>query len=246
MKNYTAGQLIRTFREQEGLTQEELAEIIHVTKGKLSHWENDETIPRPTMVARLIGALRIPKEGAALLMRAVEDAAAQKAQNEAAIQAIIDEQNKEVSRLEHKQKALKYLSMGAAGFLIGCLISFLTEAYRGNPWYFTVVIGILVAGIPFGWSVLTDKSENTYNEPYYDPMNWRFNLITKLLFYLLKFIGAYFIGIAAFPIVLCYHAYKAGKKGSFYKKAMCVVMILVSLFIGVIVFMIAAASFASR
>lgn len=56
MKNYTLGQLIRSYREKKGLTQEELADIIHVTKGKLTHWENDETIPRPTMVARLIGA----------------------------------------------------------------------------------------------------------------------------------------------------------------------------------------------
>ena len=36
---YSAGQIIRFFREREGLTQEELADIIHVTKGKLAHWE---------------------------------------------------------------------------------------------------------------------------------------------------------------------------------------------------------------
>lgn len=242
MKSCTPGQLIRAYREQEGLTQEELAEIIHVTKGKLSHWENDETIPRPTMVARLIGALRISDDGASLLMRAVEDATTRKSQEQAAIQAIIDEQNAEEERQEHKQKTLRFLSMGIAGFLIGCLISFLTGSYKDNPWYFTIVIGILMAGIPFGWSILTDKSEEQYEEPYYDPINRRSYLIIKLFCFVLKFIGAYLIGIATFPVILSYHAYKAGKKGSLYKKVMCVVFVLISLFVGVIAFFIVSAA----
>lgn len=243
MKNYTAGQIIRFYREKEGLTQEDLAEIIHVTKGKLSHWENDETIPRPTMVARLIGALRIPEDDALFLVNAVDNATVRKIQEQAEIQASIDAKNEEDERFKHKHKAIRLLLLGAGGFIIGGLIVFLTGAYRENPWYFTIVIGLLVAGIPFGWSVLTDKSEAQYKDAYYDLNNWLFNLIIKLFILLLKFIGAYLIGIFAFPVVLFYHAYKAGRKGSVYRKAMCIALVLTILVISTIAFFIISASF---
>lgn len=238
MSTPTTGQIIRTYREQESLTQEELAEIIHVTKGKLSHWENDETIPRPMMVARLIGALRLSEDQAAVLKQAVDDSQRQKAQEQAAAQIIIDEQIAEEERLEHRRKALKYLWMGFGGFAAGCLISLMTGSCKDNPWYFTPVIGVLVMGIPFGWSILTDKSEAYQEEPYYHPNEQGFYLIIKLFFFALKFIGAYLIGTATFPVILLYHAYKAGKKGSLYRKGMCVLFALAVLFIGGIVFII--------
>lgn len=59
MNDQSVGEIIRKYREEAGLTQEDLAEIIHVTKGKVTHWENNETIPRASMVGRLIGALDI-------------------------------------------------------------------------------------------------------------------------------------------------------------------------------------------
>ena len=142
MKNYTLGQLIRSYREKKGLTQEELADIIHVTKGKLTHWENDETIPRPTMVARLIGALRIPEIEASFLIAAVEDAETTKAQQLADPQAIIDEQNNEDERLKHKHK--------------GPLREFCVSDFRQNQEYhvFNVHDGglfPLVTSLPEGW-----------------------------------------------------------------------------------------------
>lgn len=242
MKNYTLGQLIRSYREKKGLTQEELADIIHVTKGKLTHWENDETIPRPTMVARLIGALRIPENEASFLIAAVEDAETTKAQQLADTQAIIDEQNNEDERLKHKHKAVHLLLLGSSGFIVGCLIVFLTGSYRENPWYFTFVIGLLIAGIPYGWSILTDKSESNYKDTYYDPHNWLFNLVIKMVVLLLKFFGSYLIGVFAFPIVLLYHTYKSTKKGSIYRKIIGLIMLLVLLFIGTVVFLIVSAS----
>lgn len=242
MQNRTAGDLIRTYREQEGLTQEELSEIIHVTKGKLAHWESNETIPRPTMVARLIGALRLSEDKAALLKQSVEDAKLQRVQEQAEIQAIIDEQIAEAERLEHQHKALNLLWSGIAGFALGCLLSLLTGSHKDNPWYFTPMLGLLVAGIPFGWNFLTDKSEEPFWEPY-DPFNARFNFAIELFCFILKFCGAYLIGFFAFPVVLFYHAYKAGKKGTLYRKVMCAILILVYLFVGIIAFFIADASF---
>lgn len=243
-KEYTVGQIIRFYREREGLTQEELAEIIHVTKGKLAHWEDDVTIPRPTMVARLIGALRISDAEAPLLMNAVQAAEETKAQEQAALQAIADEQNAESERLQHKSKAIKLSLIGLLGFAAGFIFVFITGSHSDFPWYAPIVIGLCVAGIPFGWSILTDKSEREAGYSYYpDPDIQRTNLLIMLAFYLLKFIGAYLIGLVAFPIVLLYHAYKAGRKGSLYKKMMCIVLIFIALFIGIIVFCIAAASF---
>ena len=61
---------------------------MHVTKGKLAHWEDDVTIPRPTMVARLIGALRISDADVPLLMNAVKAAEEVKAQEQAELQSI--------------------------------------------------------------------------------------------------------------------------------------------------------------
>lgn len=240
MNHYTLGQRIRFYREQEGLTQEELAEYIHVTKGKLAHWENDETLPRPAMVARLIGALRLPDGEAAVLISAVEEAQRKREQEQSSMQKTIAEHNKEVERQKHKSKAINLSFMGIGGFIIGCVFVFLTGAYRDNPWYFTFIIGLLIAGIPFGWSVLTDKSETQYQDVYYDPDNWRYNLAIKLFVLLLKFLAAYLIGVFAFPAVLLYHSYKACKPGSPTRIIMGIIFVIAVLFIGLLVYFIAA------
>jgi len=39
------GKNIKQFREQKGLTQEQLAEQLHVTRQAVSNWENDKTQP---------------------------------------------------------------------------------------------------------------------------------------------------------------------------------------------------------
>lgn len=116
---YSAGQIIRFFREREGLSQEELADIIHVTKGKLAHWEDDVTIPRPTMVARLQGALRISDTDMSLLLNAVKAGEEKRAQEQAKLQAVAEEQSAEAKRLFHKTKAIHLALMGLGGFVIG-------------------------------------------------------------------------------------------------------------------------------
>ena len=242
-KEYTAGQLIRLYREREGLTQEELAEIIHVTKGKLAHWEADVTIPRPSMVARLIGALRITEAEAPFLMDAVKAAEVEKEQEKAELQAITDEQNAVDERLQHKSKAIKLSLMGLLGFAAGFIFVFITGSHSVFPWYAPIVIGMCVAGIPFGWDMIRDKSGFRTRTIYYGPDSLLIQFMADLIGFILKFLVAYIIGRVVFPIVLLYHAYKAGRKGSLYKKVMCVALVLVALFIGIIVSCIAAASF---
>lgn len=236
METYTAGELIRQFRESEGLTQEELAEIIHVSQPKLAHWEEGSTIPKPTMVARLTGALRLSNENANRLVKAVDAAQAIRNQEKAAVQAVINAQNEEIERLRHKRKVLTLLGFGALGFIGGYIFVFATGSYKDTVWYFPILIGIAVAGIPYGWNLLTDKSDVEYKEPYSPyPEVQRENLIIKLIFNVLKFIGAYLIGIIVFPVVLFYHAYKAGRKGSLYRTIMFLIFVAVCLLAGLIV-----------
>ena len=239
----TAGQIIRYYREREGLTQEELAEIIHVTKGKLAHWEEDVTIPRPTMVARLVGALRISDEEAPLLMNAVKTAEEVRALEQAELQVIANEQSAEEERLQHKSKAIKLSLMGLLGFGIGFIFVFITGSHKDFPWYGPFVIGLFMAGIPFGWDLIRDKSGYRTETYYYGSDGLLIQFMVGLIGFALKLTASLLIGVFVFPVKLLYHAYKAGRKGSLYKKIMCVVMVLVTLFIGIIAFLIASASF---
>lgn len=229
------GQVISDKRKSEGLSQEELAEILNITKGKLEHWESDETIPRPSMVGRLMGALRMSDAEASALVDAVENAKRKKAQAEMAEQAMIDEQNAESLRLYHRGKALKLLCFGVAGFIGGCLFFFMTGSHNDFPWYGPFAIGSLTAGIPLGWDLIRDKSELQTRTYYYGKDAFLIQLIVDLVWFALKFIVAYIIGIIVFPIALLYHAYKAGRKGTAFKKLMCTALILASIFIGFIV-----------
>ena len=240
IKEYTAGQLIRFYREREGLTQEELAEIIHITKGKLAHWEDDVTIPRPTMVARLVGALRISDEDAPLLMNAVKAAEEVKAQEQAELQAIANEQNAESERLLHKSKAIKLSLMGLIGFAIGFVFVFIADSNRDFPWYAPFVIGLFMAGIPYGWNLIRDKSDYRTETYYYGQDGLLIQFMVGLIGFALKLFAALMLGFFVFPIALLYHAYKAGRKGSLYKRIMCVALVLVALFIGSMAFFIAA------
>ena len=166
MQNYVHGQLIRQYREEEGLTQEELAEIIKVSVIKLDHWETNETVPNPRMVARLTGALRLSDEKEKKLNKAIAIARAYDDEIRAEAQKIVDAQNAEAKRLYHKEKALFLLWSVVGSFVISFLFFTLTGKYKDVVWYFPLLIGFAVAGIFFGWSILTDKSSTYYKAPY--------------------------------------------------------------------------------
>ena len=243
MKNYTHGQLIRQYREEEGLTQEVLADIIKVSVIKLDHWEKNETVPNPRMVARLVGALRLSEDKEEKLNKAMMIARANREECRAEAQRIVDAQNAEIQRLYHKEKALFLFWSGIGSLVVSFLFFILTGKYRDVVWYYPILIGFVIASICFGWSTLSDKSDMYYKEPYSpDPYIQRDNEIIRLVFAVLKFIIAYIIGIIIFPIALLYHAYKAGRKGSLYKKIMGLFLVLVVIFIGIIVLIVASAS----
>lgn len=55
----SATSAIRQAREAKGLTQEELARQVGVTKAAISKWEVRRAFPRPAQAERLVGALGI-------------------------------------------------------------------------------------------------------------------------------------------------------------------------------------------
>lgn len=230
---YSAGQVIRFFREREGLTQEELADIIHVTKGKLAHWEDDVTIPRPTMVARLQGALRISDTDMPLLLNAVNAAEEKKAQEQAELQAIADAQSAEEKRLFHRAKAIRLAFMGLGGFAAGFIFTFLTDITDDFPWYGPFVIGICLAGVPFGWDLIRDRSQLRTRTIYYGPDGMLIQFMVGLIGFALKFMISYVIGLFIFPATLFYHAYNACQPGTLYKTVM-------RIFLAIIIFTFAA------
>lgn len=49
----STGSILKALRNASMMTQESLAERVHVTRQAVSRWENDETIPGPDMLLKL-------------------------------------------------------------------------------------------------------------------------------------------------------------------------------------------------
>ena len=60
MERARAGELIRTARIVNGMTQQELAKKLHVSQGTVGAWEIGYAFPRPKSVVRLCEILSIP------------------------------------------------------------------------------------------------------------------------------------------------------------------------------------------
>ncbi|MDD5923325.1 MAG: helix-turn-helix transcriptional regulator [Clostridia bacterium] len=56
---YEIGSRIRKYRKEKGLTQEQLATAINVTKGRISNWEQGINRPDADVLADLCRALNI-------------------------------------------------------------------------------------------------------------------------------------------------------------------------------------------
>ena len=240
-ENHSVGEIICTYREKAGLSQEKLAEMIHISKGKLVHWETNETIPRAHMVGRLIGALDIPDEE---LINAVSSAQTQKRLDENNAQADFRAKSEKFQRAKHKHEALLLLGTGVLGFVAGIIIVFITGSYKDTVWYFPLAIGAACSGIPFGWRMVFGKDSFLKRRPMspWEYEEWRrrsaIEKIITICFYLFLFFLAYLVGFVLFPVILLYHAYKAGKKGTIYRIIMFIAFLVAVLFCGTIAFFI--------
>lgn len=158
------------------------------------------------------------------------------------MQAISDEQSAEDKRLFYRSKAIHLALMGLGGFAVGFVFTFLTGSTDDFPWYTPFVIGLCLAGVPFGWYMIWDKSGIRIRTIYYGPDSLLIQFMVDLISFALKFIVAYVIGLVIFPVALFYLAYHAGRPGSLFKTVMRILLVLIILCIAVIFIMIYFAS----
>ena len=116
-------------------------------------------------------------------------------------------------------------------------------------WYFPLFIGAACAGIPLGFRLLFNKESFLKRRPLSpweceqrrtrSMIEW----VIVICFYIVMFVVVYFVGLFSFPIMLLYHAYKAGKKGTAYRIIMFIAFLLVALFFGILASFILISSF---
>lgn len=239
MDTLTLGDLIRSYREQNGFTQEELADIVQVSCARLSNWETGNAIPRPSMVARLSGALGLSDSEVDLLKNAAETARAMREQENLQKQLEVQKQQflqeEEEERLLHQDKAIKLLLMGLGGFVCGIILGIVVGDHR-DFWFTTLLLGYCFSGVPFGWKVLFKDPKAMYSDyPYPETYIIHTNIVVQLIVWLLKLMGAVLVGFFAYPIVLLFHAYKAGRKGSVYRIIMGILFLLSAGIVGILI-----------
>lgn len=59
MNRYVTGETIKKFREQEGMTQSQLADKLMVSNKTISKWENDKGLPDISLIVPLADALKV-------------------------------------------------------------------------------------------------------------------------------------------------------------------------------------------
>ena len=57
---YTIGERLRAARKQQGLTQTELAAVLHCRQNLICQWENGRRNPKQSSLERLAAALDVP------------------------------------------------------------------------------------------------------------------------------------------------------------------------------------------
>lgn len=59
MNNYVTGETIKKLREQEGMTQSQLADKLMVSNKTISKWENEKGLPDISLIVPLANALKV-------------------------------------------------------------------------------------------------------------------------------------------------------------------------------------------
>ena len=133
MDAFKTGKLIREVRAERGLTQQALAEALHVSATAVSKWENGHSLPDISLLELLAAALDIPIADIVTGERSIADMEKQTEtgsaldHGETVIRSVLDE-----SVRQRKKSVAKWvaISLGAAALLIGCLLFLLNLAVQ--------------------------------------------------------------------------------------------------------------------
>lgn len=214
MNEQTIGQIICEHRKEKRLTQKALADQLNITDKAVSKWERDIARPDISLVPQVAEILDIPVE----LLINIPLSAKEKTDDtpapqetplspeQSAVPEIVDFPEIDTSCAMHREKAIHILKKGLLGFVIGFLIGWCTMHTKdATPFYYYIFFGMLFAGFPYGWELVASMIGN-----------WLVFGSTglHLVVFLVKFMGAYFVGLVATPLGFFYHLARSFRKGS--------------------------------
>lgn len=119
--NQPLNEIVRAGRKAKGLTQEQLAQSLYVSRQTISHWENGRARPDYELLKRLAEALEIPLT----TLLGVEDEGAQGTESEPVCEAPMTvEETAAEEPLPQPRKSLRWLTvvcavLALAGMIIG-------------------------------------------------------------------------------------------------------------------------------
>jgi len=232
MEKKSTGEIIAEYRKAKGMTQRSLAEQLNITDKAVSKWERNIARPDISLIPKLSAILEIPVEYLLDLPLPVTQETKQTAADltdaEDEYQAPVFDEQEELRTyhmLLFRQLALK----GLLGFTGGFLFALMVTLSDKNTFsvLFGCAIGFFCAGIPYGYELLGKIIGQWYVVGH---------IAVMLIVFILKFVGAAFIGWIAYPIALLYNLVKALKRDSKLRKViiilLCLVVIVTILFWG--------------
>lgn len=222
MDTQTTGQIISEHRKKKGLTQRVLADQLNVTDKAVSKWERDVARPDINTIPKLAEILDVPIEllinipiSAKVEASPVTTPAKECSDNTPAPKS---DEKKDFAQEAHKDNVRRLLLKGLIGFAAGFIFVLITALIDEDPFSFTMafVTGLFLAGVPYGWELLTKIIGNWYVVG---------SIPIMIIVFMLKLVGAVFIGWAAYPIALLYNLIKSQRRGSKLKTVYIILLI---------------------
>ncbi|MCR4950673.1 MAG: helix-turn-helix domain-containing protein [Solobacterium sp.] len=144
MDQMKIGSFLKELRKEKGMTQEQLADILHVNNRTISRWENANTMPDFDIMIELAKLYDVSIEE---LLKGERTEIMEK-QTEQTLYNIAEYTNNEKERLMRNQRFFAWVGVAAWLIFLGLKIAGLDETG------FTEQIASFAAGIAFAMSII--------------------------------------------------------------------------------------------